>query len=99
MSVSLINGHIDNTERCVCCGREIPEGRQVCVICGYTAEKKKADLVEVVRCCECKYYVAIMFEGKPMHYGHCLNQHDVSQNPKNRFMLDFCSYGVRKGEE
>lgn len=22
-----------NSETCVCCGREIPEGRQVCLIC------------------------------------------------------------------
>ena len=28
------------SERCVCCGKVIPEGRQVCVICGYKAEKK-----------------------------------------------------------
>lgn len=30
-------------ERCVCCGQVIPEGRQVCVICGYKAEKKKTN--------------------------------------------------------
>ena len=43
MSVSLINGHIDNTERCVCCGREIPEGRQYCVICGKVPNKVKTN--------------------------------------------------------
>ena len=32
-----------DVERCVCCGNEIPEGRQVCFICGYKAEKKKTN--------------------------------------------------------
>lgn len=40
-NVSLIDGHLDNTELCVCCGKEIPEGRQYCVICGYKAKHKK----------------------------------------------------------
>lgn len=43
MGVSLINGHLDNTERCVCCGREIPEGRQYCVICGKVPNKVKTN--------------------------------------------------------
>ena len=30
-----------DVERCVCCGKVIPEGRQVCVICGYKADHKK----------------------------------------------------------
>ena len=25
--------YIFKTERCICCGREIPEGRQVCPVC------------------------------------------------------------------
>lgn len=40
MCVSLINGHIDGAERCVICGRVIPEGKQVCVICGHTNKKQ-----------------------------------------------------------
>ena len=33
-----------NDNRCVCCGRIIPEGRQVCPICEQKARKKdKAD--------------------------------------------------------
>ena len=28
-----------NDNRCVCCGRVIPEGRQVCPICEKNAEK------------------------------------------------------------
>ena len=91
-NVSLINGHIDNTERCVCCGREIPEGRQYCVICGYKAEKKKPDLVEVVRCKDCIYYQA----------NSCFNrQWDFESSTEIPMVreTDFCSYGVRKGEE
>lgn len=30
-----------NTERCICCGKEIPEGSQVCIICGYKSNKKQ----------------------------------------------------------
>ena len=37
--VSMVNGHIDNSEHCVCCGSQIPEGRQYCVICGYKVGK------------------------------------------------------------
>lgn len=32
---------MSNTETCVCCGRDIPEGRQYCVICGHKAEALK----------------------------------------------------------
>ena len=32
-SVSLIDGHIDEINRCVCCGEIIPEGRMVCPAC------------------------------------------------------------------
>ena len=32
-SVSLIDGHIDDVNRCVCCGAVIPEGRMVCPTC------------------------------------------------------------------
>ena len=39
-NVSLINGHIDGSETCDICGREIPEGRQECVICGYKPKKQ-----------------------------------------------------------
>lgn len=30
-------------EKCVCCGATIPEGRQVCIICGYKAGKVKTN--------------------------------------------------------
>ena len=31
------------SETCVCCGREIPEGRQVCPICECEAEQGKEE--------------------------------------------------------
>ena len=50
-NISLIDGHIDNAEHCVCCGAVIPEGRQVCIICGLKTNYKQstADVVEVRR--------------------------------------------------
>ena len=42
-NVSLIDGHIDNVDRCVCCGKIIPEGRQVCFICGKEKAKKQTN--------------------------------------------------------
>ena len=33
----------DNAEHCVCCGRDIPEGRQVCVICGKVGKGKQTN--------------------------------------------------------
>ena len=48
-NISLIDGHIENAEHCVCCGAVIPEGRQVCIICGLKTNYKQstADMVEV----------------------------------------------------
>ena len=48
-NISLIDGHIDNAEHCVSCGAVIPEGRQVCIICGLKTNYKQptADVVEV----------------------------------------------------
>ena len=56
-NISLIDGHIDNAEHCVSCGAVIPEGRQVCIICGLKTNYKQstADVVEVVRCKDCVY--------------------------------------------
>ena len=50
-NISLTDGHIDNEEHCVCCGAVIPEGRQVCIICGLKTNYKQstADVAEVVR--------------------------------------------------
>lgn len=43
-NISLIDGHIDNAEHCVSCGAVIPEGRQVCIICGMGKPKKKRQI-------------------------------------------------------
>lgn len=43
-NVSLIDGHMDNTERCVCCGKVIPEGRQVCPECEAEGADKREDM-------------------------------------------------------
>lgn len=48
-NVSLIDGHIDNAEHCVCCGAVIPEGRQHCVICGYKADNGKQRQIDRIR--------------------------------------------------
>ena len=39
----------DNAEHCVCCGAVIPEGRQVCVICGKKAENVKQRQIDRIR--------------------------------------------------
>lgn len=39
-SVSLIDGHIDEVNRCVCCGDIIPEGMMVCPVCEKASENK-----------------------------------------------------------
>ena len=35
---------MSKAETCVCCGRVIPEGSQVCVICGMEKPKKKRQI-------------------------------------------------------
>ena len=89
-NISLIHGHIDNAEHCVCCGVVIPEGRQVCIICGLKTNYKQstADMVEAVRCKDCKH---LMFSDM---YGECSQAHMGIVRPD-----DFCSYGERKDRE
>lgn len=41
-SVSLIDGHIDDVNRCVCCGEVIPEGPMVCRNCSSHDEWKSS---------------------------------------------------------
>ena len=43
-NVSLIDGHLDNAEHCVCCGQVIPEGRQHCIICGKKVNGKQRQI-------------------------------------------------------
>lgn len=58
--------------------------------------KNKADYVEVVRCKDCKCYLAVTYNGEPMHYGYCKNKHDDILGNRHRFEGDYCSYGNRK---
>lgn len=39
----------DGVEKCVACGKDIPEGRQVCIICGYKADKVKQTNYDRIR--------------------------------------------------
>ena len=91
-NISLIDGHIDNAEHCVCCGAVIPEGRQVCIICGLKTNYKQstADVVEVVRCKDCKHC-----DPDNRHCDHYMG----TVLPVSRKDNDFCSYGERKDRE
>ena len=94
-NISLTDGHIDNAEHCVCCGAVIPEGRQVCIICGLKTNYKQstADVVEVVRCKDCKYAFH-----HPLGYIYC--HRDGRDAYEMVFKKDsFCSYGERKDGE
>ena len=94
-NISLIDGHIDNAEHCVCCGAVIPEGRQVCIICGLKTNYKQSttDVVEVVRCKDCKYAFH-----HPLGYIYC--HRDGRDAYEMVFKKDsFCSYGERKDGE
>jgi hypothetical protein len=86
---------MSKAETCVCCGRVIPEGSQVCIICGYKVDNSKADVVEVVRCKDCKYYTPIKhpsskWESKTLY---CTRSINAKRNEN-----DFCSYGERESE-
>ena len=101
-NVSLIDGHIDNAEHCVCCGAVIPEGRQVCIICGLKTNYKQstADVVEVVRCKDCKHAILdLMGKGLAVCRRPVLkNGQLLPFNWENKYN-DFCSYGERKDGE
>ena len=87
-----MNGHIDGCDTCVICGRDIPEGRQVCVICGYKADKKKPDLVEVVRCKDCKHWGGVIFGYICRRFSGTYIRNETKEN-------DYCSYGELKERE
>lgn len=40
-NASLIGGHMDNAEHCICCGEVIPEERQVCPQCEAASKKER----------------------------------------------------------
>lgn len=89
-NISLTDGHIDNAEHCVSCGAVIPEGRQVCIICGLKTNYKQSttDVAEVVHCKNCKH---LMFSD---FYGECSKGYFGIVSPD-----DYCSRGERKDEE
>lgn len=101
-NVSLIDGNIDNAEHCVCCGAVIPEGRQVCIICGLKTNYKQStsDVVEVVRCKDCKHAILdLMEKGMVVCRRPVLkNGQLLPFNWENKYN-DFCSYGERKDGE
>lgn len=41
IGVSMVDGHIDGADTCVMCGRDIPEGKQVCGKCEGEHEGKR----------------------------------------------------------
>ena len=86
-NVSLVDGHVDGSETCVICGRDIPENSHYCVICGKTEPK---DVVEVVRCKKCKNkLIGVDYRGDV----YCtLHKIWVGKNA-------FCSYGVRRKKD
>ena len=92
-NVSLIDGHIDGSDRCVICGRDIPEGSQYCVICGKVPSKvqtnydriRNMSVEEVVYCKNCKH---LMFSD---FYGECSKGYMGIVSPN-----DYCSKGERK---
>ena len=89
---------MSEAEKCVCCGATIPKGRQVCIICGYKINKP--DLVEVVRCKDCKYWDEKVFDPVfRLKYGKCKCEHWENYNSYYETNeTDFCSYGERKKE-
>lgn len=48
-NVSLVDGHLDNAEHCVCCGRIIPENSQYCFFCGMKVENGKQRQIDRIR--------------------------------------------------
>lgn len=101
-NISLTDGHIDNAEHCVCCGAVIPEGRQVYIVCGLKTNYKQstADVVEVVRCKDCKHAILdLMEKGMVVCRRPVLkNGQLLPFNWENKYN-DFCSYGERKDEK
>ena len=101
INISLIDGHIDNAEHCVCCGAVIPEGRQVCIICGLKTNYKQstADAVEVVRCKDCVYCCISTDPKTNISIQKCGY---VGFNPVQSSQVSddfYCGYGERKDGE
>lgn len=57
-----MSGYRSNEEHCICCGQVIPEGRQVCIICGREKPKKKRqiDLIKNMSVDELAEFILLM---------------------------------------
>lgn len=93
-NISLIDGHIDNAEHCVCCGAVIPEGRQVCIICGLKTNYKQSttDVVQV-RHGEWLYHECVSsYDGAISGYScsHCGVFVDEEEFENDKFHKKFC---------
>lgn len=73
-SVSLIDGHIDDVNRCVCCGAVIPEGRMVCPTCLSLEMARAPKGIKKAR--RCDLYVADRNAG--MKYAEIAAKYGVS---------------------
>ena len=89
---------MSNAEHCVCCGQVIPEGSQYCIVCGYKLKQKpKIDLVNVVRCKDCKYAkLDIREKGTAVCRRVVLKNNQPFPFNWETTHTDFCSYGERK---
>lgn len=57
---------------------------------GYRAAMNRSDMVEVVRCKDCKHCLPVSM--------HCIRTTAANKYPKMK-ADDFCSYGERRGED
>lgn len=55
---------------------------------------EKSDMVEVVRCKDCRHFVPIILNGKVQERGYCT----LGCDWVNRKETDFCNYGERKSD-
>lgn len=70
------------------CG--IGKGLKTITECPY----KRTDVVEVIRCKDCKYFEDVTIKGEPTGYGYCSKS--GAMDSLKLTGDDFCSYGERK---
>lgn len=64
------------------------------VVEGAIAEQPATDVMEVVRCKDCKHYSSNKPKSQLHRSGYCLLNEDVTDDRREE--TDFCSYGERK---
>ena len=58
------------TEHCICCGAEIPEGRQVCPICAYKIQyQPKTGITDEEAIQQCRGFLSVVMEHAAQHGG------------------------------